>query len=50
MDPQRIRPEKRKSLVCGDNSKIERLTSFKPQFSLEAGLTKTVEWFSEKVI
>lgn len=49
VDPQRIRPEKSEvSRLWCDNSKIELLTSFKPQFSLEAGLTKTVEWFSEK--
>lgn len=49
VDPQRIRPEKSEvSRLWCDNTKIERLTNFKPEFSLETGLTKTIEWFSEK--
>jgi NAD dependent epimerase/dehydratase len=49
VDPQRIRPQKSEvSRLWCDNSKIEQLTGFKPQFSIESGLTKTIEWFSEK--
>lgn len=48
-EQQRIRPEKSEvfRLWC-DNSKIERLTGFKPQVSIEQGLEKTIEWFSVK--
>ena len=45
-DGQRIRPERSEvqRLWC-DNSKIERLTGFKPRFNMRQGLEKTVEWF-----
>jgi len=45
-DEQRVRPEKSEvqRLWC-DNSKIERLTGFKPTLSIEDGLKKTIEWF-----
>jgi len=45
-DEQRIRPENSEvfRLWC-DNSKIEKLTGFKPQYSIEDGLKETVEWF-----
>lgn len=48
VDPQRIRPQKSEVLrLWCDNSKIEQLTGFKPQFSIESGLAKTIEWFTE---
>jgi NAD dependent epimerase/dehydratase len=48
VDPQRIRPQKSEvSRLWCDNSKIKQLTGFKPQFSMEYGLTKTIEWFAE---
>lgn len=49
VDPQRIRPEKSEvqRLWC-DNTKINRLTGFEPAFSLEEGLTKTINWFTDK--
>lgn len=45
-DEQRIRPEKSEvfRLWC-DNKKIVKLTGFAPQFSIEAGLRETVNWF-----
>jgi NAD dependent epimerase/dehydratase len=45
-DKQRLRPENSEvfRLWC-DNSKIEKLTGFAPQFSMEDGLRETVEWF-----
>lgn len=45
-DEIRIRPEKSEvnRLWC-DNSKINKLTGFKPQYSLEKGLEETVNWF-----
>ena len=48
IDPQRIRPQKSEvSRLWCDNSKIEQLTGFKPQFSIESGLAKTIERFTE---
>ena len=48
-DKQRIRPEKSEvfRLWC-DNSKIEELTGFKPQFDIKHGLQKTIEWIIDK--
>lgn len=45
-DKQRIRPEKSEvfRLWC-DNSKIRKLTSFEPDYSIREGLEKTVAWF-----
>ncbi len=48
-DEQRMRPEKSEvfRLWC-DNSKIEKLTGFKPQVDIREGLRRTIEWFSVK--
>jgi len=45
-DTQRIRPEKSEvfRLWC-DNTKINKLTGFKPKYTIENGLEKTIEWF-----
>lgn len=47
-DSERIRPENSEvhRLWC-DNSLIHSMTGFKPQFSIEEGLRKTVEWFMD---
>ncbi len=47
-DEQRIRPEKSEvfRLWC-DNSKIEKLTGFKPAYSIRQGLEKTIEWLAK---
>jgi NAD dependent epimerase/dehydratase len=47
-DQQRIRPEKSEvfRLWC-DNTKIEKLTGFKPQFDIREGLQKTIEWITQ---
>lgn len=47
IDSNRIRPAKSEvtRLWC-DNSKYVKLTGKKPQYSLEEGLTKTAEWFT----
>jgi NAD dependent epimerase/dehydratase len=44
-DKQRIRPEKSEvfRLWC-DNTKIEKLTGFKPQIDIKHGLQKTIKW------
>lgn len=46
-DDNRMRPEKSEvyRLFC-DNSKIKNLTSFNPQFTMEQGLKKTIDWFT----
>jgi len=45
-DTQRIRPEKSEVFrLWGDNTKIKNLTGFTPQYTIEQGLTETIEWF-----
>ncbi|MGE5402752.1 MAG: NAD-dependent 4,6-dehydratase LegB [Ignavibacteriales bacterium] len=48
-DKQRLRPEKSevKRLWC-DNSKIQRLTGFEPDYNIEKGLKITVDWFLDR--
>ena len=45
VDNQRIRPEKSEvfRLWC-DNSKIEKLTGFKPEVDIRQGLQRTIDW------
>jgi len=45
-DDQRLRPEKSEvnRLWC-DNTKINSLCGFKPEYSIERGLAETIEWF-----
>lgn len=49
VDPERIRPGKSEvqRLWC-DNTKINDLTGFKPEYSIEDGLRETIEWFTNK--
>ncbi len=49
IDKTRIRPDKSevRRLWC-DNTKIYNLTGFKPKYSINEGLTKTIEWFLNK--
>jgi NAD dependent epimerase/dehydratase len=48
-DAQRIRPEKSEVLrLWCDNRKMVELTGHRPQVSLEEGVRRTVEWFSDK--
>jgi NAD dependent epimerase/dehydratase len=47
-DEQRIRPEKSEVLrLWCDNTKIEKITGFRPQFDIKQGLQKTIEWIKE---
>lgn len=48
-DQQRIRPEKSEvqRLWC-DNTKIQKLTGFKPNYSIKEGLKSTIEWFTNQ--
>ena len=47
VDEQRMRPGKSEvfRLWC-DNTKIKALTGFAPEFSLRAGLSATIDWFT----
>ena len=47
-DEERLRPEKSEvfRLWC-DNSKINSLTGFKPEFSIRDGLQTTIDWFGK---
>lgn len=48
-DPERIRPSKSEVYrLYGDNKKILSNTKWLPKHSLELGLSKTIEWFSDK--
>jgi len=45
-DTQRIRPKNSEVFrLWGDNTKINNLTGFTPQYSIKQGLTETIEWF-----
>lgn len=47
-DPQRLRPSKSEVFrLCGDNTLITSLTSWRPSHSLEDGLRKTIQWFCD---
>ena len=47
-DPQRIRPSRSEVFrLCGDNSKITSLTTWRPMYSIEEGLKRTIEWFTD---
>ena len=45
-EESRLRPGKSEvQRLWGDNSKIHKLTGFKPEYTLEEGLKKTIDWF-----
>lgn len=47
-DEQRLRPKDSEVFrLCCDNTKINQLTGFKPEYSLEQGLKQTIEWFAD---
>jgi NAD dependent epimerase/dehydratase len=48
-EEERVRPEKSEvfRLWC-DNSKIEQLTGFSPDYPIKKGLEETVKWFTHK--
>lgn len=46
-DPERLRPAGSEVFrLCGDDTLITRLTSWRPQYTLEEGLRLTVDWFT----
>ena len=47
-EPQRLRPTKSEvHRLVGDNTLITSITDWRPQVSLEKGLKKTIEWFTD---
>ena len=47
-DKERLRPEKSEVFrLCCDNTKIEKLTGFKPQVDIKEGLARTIDWFTQ---
>jgi NAD dependent epimerase/dehydratase len=47
-DKERIRPEKSEVFrLCCDNTKIKKLTGFKPKVDIKEGLQKTIDWFTQ---
>lgn len=48
-EDQRLRPEKSEvERLLGSNEKINRLTGWRPKYSLDEGLKETIQWFSDK--
>lgn len=47
-DPERIRPSKSEVFrLLGDSTRLRELTGWKPGHTLEEGLRKTIDWFTE---
>lgn len=45
-EDERLRPEKSEvNRLLGSNEKIQKLTGWKPTYTLETGLQETIEWF-----
>ena len=49
-DQDRVRPKSSEvdRLIC-DNTKIKSVTNWEPQYSLEEGLSKTIQWFINNI-
>lgn len=46
VDPARLRPSKSEvRRLCGDNTLITTLTDWRPEVTLEQGLSETIRWF-----
>ncbi len=47
-DKERLRPKKSEVFrLWGDNSLIAKLSTFRPQYTLEEGLSQTIEWMKK---
>ncbi len=47
-DEERVRPDKSEvQRLVGDNAKLVRLTKWRPEYDLEAGLRETIKWFRD---
>jgi NAD dependent epimerase/dehydratase len=48
-EDERLRPEKSEvERLLGSNEKLNKLTGWKPKYSLDEGLKETIQWFSDK--
>ena len=48
LDKERIRPKNSEVLrLCCDNTKIQKLTGFRPQVDIKEGLQRTIDWFTK---
>lgn len=48
LDEQRLRPEKSEvNRLFGDNSKLMSMSDWKPVFTLEQGISESIEWFGK---
>ncbi|WP_128331177.1 GDP-mannose 4,6-dehydratase [Apibacter sp. HY039] len=48
-DTERLRPKNSEvSRLKGDNGKIHSLTGYTPEYDIQSGIKKTIEWFSDK--
>lgn len=48
VDESRLRPANSEVFrLCGDNSKITAATDWRPQVTIEEGLRRTIEWFTD---
>ena len=49
-EEKRVRPDKSEvDRLYGDNSKIKSLSSWKPKYNLEEGLSETIDWFKDNL-
>ena len=49
-DEKRVRPNKSEvDRLYGDNSKIQRLTNWRPHYNLKEGLKETINWFENNL-
>ncbi len=49
-DPTRIRPEKSEvERLCADITKAKKILKWQPLFSLEEGLKRTIDWYSQNM-
>lgn len=49
-EEQRLRPEKSEvNRLLGSNEKIKQLTNWKPKYTLQTGLTETIEWIKSNL-
>lgn len=49
-EKERLRPEKSEvNRLLGDNSKILRLTNWRPQYTLKAGIEETIKWIEKNL-
>ena len=49
-EEQRFRPDSSEVYrLIGDNQKIRKLTSWQPKITLQEGLKKTIDWFSDPI-